>query len=42
MSEAKVTGFTNFCATGGFSKAGTFSQANRPKVSNPLNQFNMS
>jgi len=35
MSEAKNTAYTNFCVTGGLSKAGTFSQANGPKVTSP-------
>lgn len=39
MSEARNTQYTNFCVTGGLSKAGTFSQANRPKVANPLNPW---
>jgi hypothetical protein len=41
MSEARNTQYTNFCVTGGLSKAGTFSQANGPKVTS-LNPYQLS
>ena len=42
MSEAaKNTQYTNFCVTGGLSKAGTFSKASGPKVTS-LNPYQLS
>lgn len=42
MSEARNTAYTNFCVTGGLTKAGTFSQANGPKVAKALNPYQLS